>query len=164
LILKFKQDMTMKRFVFCLMALLIPGSMALAQISNSEMELVKTHFNMEKKIIVTEFMALNDEDAAKFWPIYNDYEREKNEVANRRWALLNKYAAEYQNLSAEKVDEMMKESFSIQKKELAIKKKYYNTVKKNLSAEKAASFYQLEEYITTSVRLELMESIPFVGE
>jgi len=145
------------------MAFLIQGSV-LAQISNSEMELVKSLFNMEKKIIVTEFMALNDDDAAKFWPIYNNYESDKNEIANRRWALLKEYAAEYQNLSSEKIDEIMKESFSIQKKDLAIKKKYYNNIKKNLSAQKAASFYQLEEYIQTNVRLELLEAIPFVGE
>ena len=135
-----------------------------AQMTASEEEMFKSMFNMEKKLMVESFMQFNDPDAEKFWPIYNNYETERGELTSRRIKVLKQYAEQYSTLTDEQADVLMKEVFSIRKKDLALKQKYFNQIKKNVSAKTATSFYQLEEYIQTTIRLSLWEQIPFVGE
>jgi len=135
-----------------------------AQMTASEEEMFKSMFNMEKKLMVESFMQFNDADAEKFWPIYNNYETERGELTSRRIKVLKQYAEQYSTLTDEQADVLMKEVFSIRKKDLALKQKYFNQIKKNMSAKTATSFYQLEEYIQTTIRLSLWEQIPFVGE
>lgn len=119
---------------------------------------------MEKKLMVENFMQLNDADAQKFWPIYNNYETERGDLTSRRIKVLKQYADQYSTLTDEQADVLMKDVFSIRKKDLALKQKYFNQIKKNMSAKTATSFYQLEEYIQTAIRYSLLEQIPFVGE
>ena len=135
-----------------------------AQMTASEEEMFKSMFNMEKKLMVESFMQFNDSDAEKFWPIYNNYETERGDWTSRRIKVLKQYADQYSTLTDEQADVLMKEVFSIRKKDLALKQKYFNQIKKNISAKTATSFYQLEEYIQTAIRYSLLEQIPFVGE
>ncbi len=146
--------------IICLMIF----SQVNAQMTASEEEMFKSMFNMEKKLMVESFMQLNDADAQKFWPIYNNYETERGDLTSRRIKVLKQYADQYSTLTDEQADVLMKEVFSIRKKDLALKQKYFNQIKKNISAKTATSFYQLEEYIQTAVRYSLLEQIPFVGE
>ncbi len=146
--------------IICLMIF----SQVNAQMTASEEEMFKSMFNMEKKLMVESFMQLNDADAQMFWPIYNNYETERGDLTSRRIKVLKQYADQYSTLTDEQADVLMKEVFSIRKKDLALKQKYFNQIKKNISAKTATSFYQLEEYIQTAVRYSLLEQIPFVGE
>ena len=146
--------------IICLMIF----SQVNAQMTANEEEMFKSMFNMEKKLMVENFMQLNDSDAEKFWPIYNNYETERGDLTSRRIKVLKQYADQYSTLTDEQADVLMKEVFSIRKKDLALKQKYFNQIKKNISAKTATSFYQLEEYIQTAVRYSLLEQIPFVGE
>ncbi len=146
--------------IICLMVF----SQVNAQMTASEEEMFKSMFNMEKKLMVESFMQLNDADAQKFWPIYNNYETERGDLTSRRIKVLKQYADQYSTLTDEQADVLMKEVFSIRKKDLALKQKYFNQIKKNISAKTATSFYQLEEYIQTAIRYSLLEQIPFVGE
>ncbi|MCZ6900161.1 MAG: hypothetical protein O7F74_07970 [Bacteroidetes bacterium] len=146
--------------IICLMIF----SQVNAQMTANEEEMFKSMFNMEKKLMVENFMQLNDADAQKFWPIYNNYETERGDLTSRRIKVLKQYADQYSTLTDEQADVLMKEVFSIRKKDLALKQKYFNQIKKNMSAKTATSFYQLEEYIQTAIRYSLLEQIPFVGE
>ena len=146
--------------IICLMIF----SQVNAQMTANEEEMFKSMFNMEKKLMVESFMQLNDADAQMFWPIYNNYETERGDLTSRRIKVLKQYADQYSTLTDEQADVLMKEVFSIRKKDLALKQKYFNQIKKNMSAKTATSFYQLEEYIQTAIRYSLLEQIPFVGE
>ncbi len=41
---------------------------------------------------------------------------------------------------------------------------YYKKIKKATSPIVATQFYQIEEYILTAIRMEVLEGIPFLGE
>ena len=153
----------MKKLINTLMALAISLS-SFGQVSTTEFEMVKSVFNLEKKAMLTEFLKLSDEDSQKFWPVYNQYQNEREKVANTRMSLLNRYAEQYESMTNEQADALVLEAMDLQKSDLALKKKYYNQVKKALNAKVATSFWQFEEYVGTAVRYSLFESIPFVGE
>jgi hypothetical protein len=45
-----------------------------AQSGDPELDYIKDVYSKEKKIIVDEYMDLDVQDGAKFWPIYGAYE------------------------------------------------------------------------------------------
>ncbi len=130
----------------------------------NEMDFIREIFHAEKKTIVDEFMQLTSAEDQKFWPIYESYEAERRSLGSRRVDLLRRYAAVYESITDEQADTMIRESMDIQKKHQALLKKYYKKIKKALGARRATSFYQLEDYISTAVRFQILDAIPFVDE
>jgi hypothetical protein len=128
------------------------------------MELVKDIFKVEKKAVVADFLKLTDEQASIFWPTYDKYETERGKISNMRIDNITKYVDEYLTLTNEQADELAKKSMEIDSKTLALRKKYYKIIAKELGALKAASFMQLEEYIALAIDASLYDSLPLVGE
>ena len=129
----------------------------------TETELVRSAFRLEKKAMVAEFLQLKNDDAGKFWPIYEKYEQERvASVGTRRVNLIETYVKKYETMDDASMDALVKESSSIQKKEVAIREKYYEMVKKAISTSIAARFYQIEDAISVGVRMELYDAIPML--
>jgi Spy/CpxP family protein refolding chaperone len=133
-----------------------------AYAQHTETELVRSVFKLEKKAMVAEFLKLSNDDAAKFWPIYEKYEAERSTLGSRRIALIDTYATKYEAMDDASADALVKESASIQKKEVVLREKYYAQVRKAVSTGVAARFYQIEDAINVGVRMELYEQIPML--
>src|SRR5262245_44456705 len=73
-------------------------------LSNEEMnirayiELLRTDIRTCKSQIVADVMALDATEAAKFWPIYQEFEEEYKGLGDRILALVIKYAQEYSEM------------------------------------------------------------------
>lgn len=141
------------------MMLIIP---AFSQNTQSEEELVLSYFKLEKKALVSQAMNLSDVQAEVFWPIYNDYAKESAKLTQMRIAYLKAYAEKYETITPEEADAIVKKAFEYQKKHLAMEMKYYKILKKKLGALLATRFIQVEEYINTGVKMQLLEAVPFV--
>src|SRR5258708_4838097 len=106
---------------------------------------------------------MNETDAAKFWPIYEKYEQERVEqVGNRRLQLIDEYSKKYETMDDASLDKLVSESAVIQKKEIAVREKYYNQIKKAVSTGVAARFYQVEDVVSVGVRMQLYSAMPML--
>ncbi|MEH0158731.1 hypothetical protein V6R21_32145 [Limibacter armeniacum] len=129
-----------------------------------EVKMIQTLYGMEKKAIVEEFMNLSEPDASVFWDIYASYEAERRENGRRVLETLNEYTQNYNVMDDAKADKFIQDVYAIDNVSDKISKKYYKKVKKALGAQTAAKFTQIESYIKTAVRLEVMENLPFIDE
>ncbi len=153
----------MKRLIlFAFIAFI--GFQAFGQTSNSEEELVKSYFKLSKKALFEANMNLSDEQAVAFWPLYNKFETEAGKLQDGRIAFLKEYAENFENMTDEQADEFVRKVFQYRKKMLALKMKYYKQVKKATNAMVATRFVEIEQYVQTAVRYEIMEALPFVGD
>lgn len=109
------------------------------------------------------YMKLNDADAAKFWPIYGNYESERSNLADARFKNMKNYAEQYASLTNEQADVFGKTYFENQSKESAIEKKYYGQIKKELGGKIALSWLQFEAYIDAATQFKMLDAIPFTG-
>ncbi len=128
----------------------------------TETELIRSAFKLEKKALVAEFLQLTNDDAAKFWPVYEKYEQERTVIGTRRIKLIENYVNKYDKMDDASLDALVKESGTIQKKEVALREKYYGTVKKNVSGTVAARFYQIEDVVNVATRMELYNQLPLL--
>ncbi len=122
---------------------------------HTEIELIRSQYKTDKKAVVSEYLKLSNEDAAKFWPIYNAYEAERTAIGDRRIKLITDYVNEKHKGNIKNADMMVKESADIQRKEADLREKYYGKVKTGVNPDVAVNFYQIEDAIATAVKAKL---------
>ncbi len=153
----------MKKTLFLLAALMI-SSILFAQTVKEEVDLFQAAFGMEKKAMVAEFVTPAPEQADAFWALYDEYENQRKVLGKERMELLLYYAAKYATLTSEEADAWTLAVIALQKKTDALLNTYYKKVKKATNGIVATQFYQIEIYILTAIRMEILENVPFIEE
>ncbi|MEI6265725.1 MAG: hypothetical protein WCP74_11510 [Sphingobacteriia bacterium] len=153
----------MKKIVFGI--LLITSTQLIAQSGmKDDVAIIQSVYGKNKKDIVGAYMKLAEPQAAAFWAVYDAYEVERKALGMKKMELINDYATNFATLSEEKADELTKAAL---KNNIEVEKlisKYYDKTKKVIGSVNAAKFVQLEAYLQTSVRSEIQDAIPFIGE
>jgi hypothetical protein len=116
----------------------------------------------DKNSIVDEAMGLDPADKAKFWSIYDGYQKEMNGIWKQRAANVKKYAANYTSMTDPVADELASTALGIQAQVLSLRKKYYGEMKQALGAKVAARFLQVEDALGQLIGLQLASEIPLV--
>lgn len=129
-----------------------------------DVDVVQSIYGKSKSDLMKEYMNLSDSQAALFAKVYEKYEEERKALGQVKFQLINNYAANYATLTDQKADELAK---GILKNNLDYEKLYtktYSQAKKAIGAINAAKFMQIEVYLQTIIRGEILDSIPFIGE
>jgi len=135
-----------------------------AQSNKEDVDMIQAMYGKQKKEIAAEFIILPDAKKDAFWKIYDDYEAERKALGKKRINLIEKYANAYDTLTDKSTDAIIKETIAMQKSTDALIAKYYDKISKSVSVKPAAQFYQLEYYLLSMVRTEILTQIPFIGE
>jgi len=135
-----------------------------AQSFKEEVDLFQAAFGMEKKAMVAEFVTPSAAQADAFWALYDEYESQRKVLGKERMELLLYYASKYATLTSEEANAWTLAVMALQKKTDALLNSYYKKVKKVTNGIVATQFYQIELYILTAIRMEVLENVPFVEE
>jgi hypothetical protein len=135
-----------------------------AQSNTEELKYLQDLIGIKKKQYVEEHVKIKDADAAKFWAIYDDYDLYRSEIGERRVVNINEYVKNYNSLTNEKADELMKASFAITNDLEKLLEKTYSRMAKDVSPVVAVQFVQVELYIEAMVRKALTDQVPGMSE
>jgi len=143
-----------------------PSTMTDTQQKNVQeyVELLRSDVRQQKAEIMGAVMALNIEEAAKFWPIYNEYDGELTKLNDQRLENIKDYAANYDSMTDAKADELVRNAFEYRKQRTELVGKYYGRVKDALGSVQAARFLQVEEQLLEIIDLQIASSLPLVGQ
>lgn len=108
-------------------------------------------------------MSLDVDQAAKFWPIYNEYDAQLTKLNNLSLANIQNYARNYDQMTAAKADELVQNVFNYRKQRDELLAKYYGRVKDSLGAVEAARFLQIEDQLLAIIDLQITSALPIVG-
>ncbi len=151
----------MKKYVLLIAALFL-ASFAYTQSNKEEVDLMQAAFGMDKKAVVTDFVHPSPAQKDAFWKLYDEYETQRKELGKQRIALLAQYADQYLTMTSEQADVWTKKVIELQKKTDNLIVTYYGKVKLVSDGIVATQFYQIENYILTAIRAEVLEAIPFL--
>lgn len=153
----------MKKSILLLLGLFFVA-FSFGQSNAEEIDLYQSMYGLEKKAIVKEFVVPKDVNKAAFWKLYDEYEVNRKVLGKERVMLLDEFAKKYLTMTNEESEAWMKKVIALDDNQDKLIVKYYNKVKKANSPILAMRFYQLEVYLLTSIRLEILDAIPFVEE
>jgi hypothetical protein len=151
----------MKKITLLLVALTI-GFASYAQSNKEELDLIQAAFGMEKKAVVANFVHPTDLQKDAFWKLYDEYESQRKENGKKRVQLLEQYAKQYDSMTEEQAAVWTGDVIKLQTATDKLIVTYYNKIKKVTSPIVATQFYQIENYILTGIRMEVLGSVPFL--
>jgi Na+/phosphate symporter len=125
--------------------------------------LLRENLRQEKGQLLGGMMQFTPADAAKFWPIYDEYDRELNQLNNLRLENMKSYARDYSQMTDEKADQLTRQGFEFQKRRAELLEKYYERVKQALGATTAARFLQVENQLLSIMDLQIESHLPVIG-
>jgi len=128
------------------------------------LELVRADVRAEKTALIRDGMDLTDKESSVFWPLYREYEFELSKVYDSRLALIKDYVAHYDKMTDEKARELIKKSFALEEKRVALKKKFYPRFEKALSSKTAAKFFYFEKQLDLLIDLKISSELDFLAE
>lgn len=127
-------------------------------------QLLRSDLKATKRTLIKESMLLDDKQAEVFWPLYNQYDVEQSKLGDQKLALIQQYAANFLTMTDEKADQLTLQAMSLEDQRLALRKKYYDLMKKSLPAVIVARFLQLENQIQLVVDLQIASNLPIIEE
>lgn len=123
-------------------------------------QLMRSDIRAQKVAIITEVMDFTEDEDAKFWPVYREYEAELGKINDARLSLINDYANNYDTLTDAVADRIAKGALDVEGQRTALKTKYYDRFKSALSAKTAARFLQVENQILLLLDLQIASALP----
>lgn len=125
-----------------------------------EIEMLRSVSQTERKVIVAKAMALSDQEAAAFWPVYNDYRAEMFKVNDRLVKIITDYAAQRDTLTDAQAKTLLNDHIKFEQDLLKIRKKYIAKFNKAMPMTKVARFYQIENKLDILQKVGLASQIP----
>jgi hypothetical protein len=127
-------------------------------------DLLRKDVRQQKAEIMGAIMVLSADDAAKFWPIYSEYDVELTKLNDQRVENIKEYARTYNAMTDEKADELIRKSLTYQKQRAELLAKTYDRVKQAVGAITAARFAQVEHQLLLIIDLQIVSSLPVVEQ
>jgi len=132
--------------------------------SDTNMEILKQKLKADKKLIVAGNMDLSEADAKKFWPVYDAYQKDLEQVNQKLAQTIKEYAEAFnkgpvQDNTAKK---LLNEVLSLDEQETKLKRTYADKLEKVLPYSKVARYIQIENKIRALIKMELAQQIPLV--
>jgi hypothetical protein len=128
------------------------------------MDILRQKIKADKKLLVAQNLQLTDAEGAAFWPVYDAYQKDLQQINQRLGAMVVAYASAYNKgpIANDVAKKLLDEAVAIDGAEAKLKGALVPKVLGALPATKAARYLQIESKIRALVRYELAEGIPLV--
>ena len=138
---------------------------AMAQTTaTTNMDILRQKVKADKKLVVAQNLNLTDAEGTAFWPVYDAYQKDLQQINQRLAAAIQAYAAEYNKgpIADAVAKKLLDEALAIDDAEAKLKSAAAPKILAALPATKAARYIQIENKIRAAVRYELAAGIPLV--
>lgn len=133
---------------------------------DTNMAILMQKIKADKKLLVANNMGLNEAEGKKFWPLYDSYQKELEQINQRLLQTIKNYADAFNAgkgmVSDGDAKRLLNEYLALEESELQLKRAYADKVGKVLPATKATRFIQIENKIRAVLRADLAMQIPLV--
>jgi len=129
---------------------------------DTNMEILLQKVKADKKLLVAGNMGLTDEEGKKFWPLYEEYQKELGHLNHSLGKTIKEYADAFNKgpLPNDQAKKLMNEVLAIEEAEAQLKRTYADKIGKVLPAAKTARYIQIENKIRAVLKAELAKEIP----
>ena len=131
-------------------------------ISDQDLNLLRKDIRSQRKQLIAANLKLTDQEATKFWPVYDQYVSELIIINDRKFALIQEYADDYGKLTNEQSLSFVRRWLDADIEITQLRQKYVPAVSKVLDGRKSATFFQLDRRIGMMIELQLSSRMPLV--
>jgi hypothetical protein len=126
------------------------------------MQVLREKLKSDKKLLVAANMDLTEAEAKKFWPVYEEYQKELAKINDQMATTIVAYAKEYnaKTLTDEKAVQLTRQAITVEEAESKLKRAFLAKLGKALPGRKVARYLQIENKIRALVKYEIASEVP----
>jgi len=128
----------------------------------SPTDVVRQASRVDKRGLVERNMHLTAEEAKKFWPLYDDYQRSLDAIARRQNRALLDYINAEDSMTDANAKRIAREILAADADEQKLRERSLRKLLGALPARKAVRYLQIESKIRTIDRYDMAERVPLV--
>jgi hypothetical protein len=129
---------------------------------DQDIQMLRKDLRDMKKKIVAANMELTAAEAAKFWPVYDEYTRETTRLNDDLLALIKEYAQTYDKMTDAQAQSLTKRALAADDAANQLRIKYVPLFTQAVQAKKTARFMQIDRRLALLVNVQLSSEIPLV--
>jgi hypothetical protein len=129
-----------------------------------DLKMFRFALRMDRLEFVKSAMQLNEAQEQKFLEQYDRYDIALKALNDERLAIIEEYAANFDKITDQEADVLVKRSFDFRKKRTALLEKYYELVAKATSKVIAARFLQVESVLQGMADVTIGLLIPLMAK
>jgi hypothetical protein len=134
--------------------------------ADTNMQILMDKVKADKKLLVASNMDLTDAESKNFWPLYEAYQKDLQQINERLGKTIASYAEAYNqgkgSISNDTAKKLLDEAISAEEQEVKLKRTYADKIGKVLPAAKTARYIQIENKIRAVIKVQLAQQIPLV--
>jgi hypothetical protein len=156
--------MTFLRLVVLGLALCIAVPAIAQDKPASNMEILRQKLQADKKLLVAANMELTEAEAKGFWPVYDAYQADLQQINARIGQLIKRYAEAFtaKAMNDATAKSLLDEALAIERAEVTLRESYVPKLSAVLPVTKVARYLQIENKIRAVIKYELASEIPLV--
>jgi hypothetical protein len=128
----------------------------------TDMQALRTAVRADKKAYVASVMKLTDDEAKKFWPAYDAYQRTLDMTTREKNVTLEGVIAQDKPVSDPYAKQIAKDLIAAEEAEVKARRTLYNRLIKAVPPTKALRYLQLEAKIRAVQAYDIAQVMPLV--
>ena len=133
-------------------------------ISDQDIDLLRKDLRSKRNQLLAANFKLTATEAAKFWPVYDQYIAELITINDRKFGLIQEYADNWGKLTNEQSLLFTRNWLDMDIAIAQLRQKYVPMVAKVLEGKKTATFFQLDRRIAMMMDLQVSSQMRLVQE
>jgi hypothetical protein len=121
---------------------------------------VRADLQSSRADIMAKNLTLNSGQAAKFWPVFNAYQKEQNAIIDDQLKGIQKYVDSYETLDDAAALSLMKAHLQRDAKMNALRQKWLGEFQKVLPTKLAVRAMQIDGRLSLAAQMEIASRIP----
>ena len=132
--------------------------------SDQELQLLKKDLRSKRKQIIAANMNLTEQEAEKFWPVYDQYTAELSKINDQKLTLIEEYILTYNanSISDEQAESYVKRWAAIDEATNQLRTKYFPIFHRVLSGKSTALFFQMDHRLALMIDIQLTSQMPIL--
>lgn len=115
-----------------------------AQTNKDQKGTIREKIKAQRIAFITERLNLSPDEATKFWPVYNQFSGELEEVKKQQNQLRKSTNDKLAVMSDKEIDKALEDELLAQQKSIDLQRKYMVELKKTVPTRKVAMLYKAE--------------------
>jgi hypothetical protein len=133
-------------------------------ISNQDLDLLRKDLRAKRKQLIAANLKLTEAEAARFWPVYDQYIKELIAINDKKFALIQDYAENWGRMTNDQSLLFIRQWLDSDIATTQLRQRYVPIVSKVLDGKKTATFFQLDRRIAMMIELQVSSQMPLLQD
>jgi hypothetical protein len=130
--------------------------------TDQDIDLFRKDVRSQKKQIIATNLQLTDQEAVKFWPLYDQYTADLVKINDAKYAAIKEYAASYSTMTDDQATELVRKMLNVDRSVAELRLRYTSIFNNVIPGRKTAVFFQLDRRLVMLIDLQMASQIPMI--